>query len=146
MLSPLPFTYAACGIFFLTGLITGVWKYYHIHSSEEAQAPVYVNIAHRTSLMYSFATLVLAKFVELSPYSETVTFWAAAAPILFFALAISTYVIHGVLQDTDNQMERPHKLGSFTLPNWVIIAFMAALIAAEIGGFAILFVGFLSTL
>lgn len=146
MLSPLPFTYAACGIFFLTGLITGVWKYYHIHSSEEAQAPVYVNIAHRTSLMYSFATLVLAKFVELSPYSETVTFWAAAAPILFFALAISTYVIHGVLQDTDNQMERPHKLGSFTLPNWVIIAFMAALITAEIGGFAILFVGFLSTL
>jgi len=96
--------------------------------------------------MYSFATLVLAKFVELSPYSETVTFWAAAAPILFFALAISTYVIHGILQDTDNQMERPHKLGSFTLPNWVIIAFMAALIAAEIGGFAILFVGFLSTL
>jgi len=96
--------------------------------------------------MYSFAALVLAKFVELSPYSETVTFWSAAAPILFFALAILTYVIHGVLKDTDNQMKRPHKLGSFTLPNWVIVAFMGALIAAEIGGFAILFVGFLTTL
>jgi uncharacterized protein with PQ loop repeat len=140
------FTHTACGIFFLTGLVTGVWKYYHIHSSEDAQAPVYVDIAHRSSLMYSFATLVLIRFVELSPYSETVTFWSAAGPIVFFALAISTYVIHGVLQDTDNQMRRPHKLGPFTLPNWVIVAFMIALIVAEIGGFGILFVGFLSTL
>ena len=140
------FTYTACGIFLLTGLITGVWKYYHIHSSEKAQAPVYVNIAHRSSLMYSFATLVLAKFVELSAYSETVTFWSAAGPIVFFALAISTYVIHGVLKDTDNQFKTPHKLGAFTLPKWVIITFMVALIIAEIGGAGILFVGFLSTL
>jgi len=146
MAPSLLFTYTACGIFLLTGLFTGAWKYYHIHSSEEAQAPVYVDIAHRSSLMYSFATLVLAKFVELSPYSETVTFWSALAPIVFFALAISTYVIHGILKDTDNQMKRPHQLGSFTLPNWVIIAFMGVLIIAEIGGFGILFVGFLSTL
>lgn len=146
MAPSLLFTYTACGIFFLTGLITGVWKYYHIHSSKEAIAPVYVDIAHRTSLMYSFATLVLAKFVELSPYSEMVTFWSAAAPIVFFALAISTYVTHGILKDTNNQMEKPHKLGAFTLPNWVIATFMVSLIIAEIGGFAILFVGFLTTL
>jgi hypothetical protein len=146
MAPSLIFTYTACGIFFLTGLITGVWKYYHIHSSKEAIAPVYVDIAHRTSLMYSFATLVLAKFVELSPYSEMVTFWSAAAPIVFFGLAISTYVTHGILKDTNNQMEKPHKLGAFTLPNWVIATFMVSLIIAEIGGFTILFVGFLSTL
>lgn len=146
MAPSLLFTYTACGFFFLTGLITGVWKYYHIHSSKEALAPVYVDIAHRTSLMYSFATLVIAKFVELSPYSEMVTFWSAAAPIVFFALAISTYVIHGILKDTNNQMKKPHKLGTFTLPNWVIITFMVSLIIAEIGGFGILFVGFLSTL
>lgn len=147
-MSALAFTYTACGIFILTGLLTGVWKYAHIHASKDvaAQAPVYVDIAHRTSLMYSFAALVLAKFVELSPYSEGVTFWAAAAPIIFFALAIATYLIHGVLNDTDNQMRTPHVLGSFTLPNWVIVTFMVALIAAEIGGFTILFVGFLSTL
>jgi hypothetical protein len=140
------FTYTACGIFLLTGLITGVWKYYHIHASKEAEAPVYVDIAHRSSLMYSFATLVLAKFVELSPYSEMVTFWSAAGPIVFFALAISTYVIHGVLRDTDNQFKTPHQLGKFTLPNWLIITFMVALIIAEIGGVGILFVGFLSTI
>lgn len=146
MAPSLLFTYTACGIFFLTGLTTGIWKYYHIHASEDAQAPVYVDIAHRSSLMYSFAALVLAKFVELSPYSETVNFWAAAAPIAFFALAISTYVIHGVLRDTDNQMKRPHTLGAFTLPNWVVITFMVSLIIAEIGGFGVLFVGYLSTL
>jgi hypothetical protein len=121
MAPSLLFTYTACGIFFLVGLITGVSKYYHILLSKEAQAPVYVDIAHRASLMYSFATLVLAKFVELSPYSETVTFWSAAAPIVFFALAISTYVIHGLLKDTDNQMKKTRKLGVSTLPNCVII-------------------------
>ena len=146
MAPSLLFTHTACGIFFLTGLITGVWKYYHIHSSKEAQAPVYVDIAHRASLMYSFAALVLAKFVELSPYSETVTFWSAAAPIVFFALAISTYLIHGVLKDTDNQMKKPHRLGAYTLPNWVVVTFMVALIIAEIGGFGVLFVGFLGRL
>ena len=96
--------------------------------------------------MYSFAALVLAKFVELSPYSETVTFWSAAAPIVFFALAISTYLIHGVLKDTDNQMKKPHRLGASTLPNWVVVTFMVALIIAEIGGFGVLFVGFLGRL
>ena len=83
MAPSLLFAYTACGIFLLTGLFTGAWKYYHIHSSEDARAPVYVDIAHRSSLMYSFATLVLAKFVELSPYSETVTFWSAVAPPFF---------------------------------------------------------------
>jgi hypothetical protein len=43
-------------------------------------------------------------------------------------------------------MKKPHKLGDFTLPNWMIITFMVTLIIAEIGGFGILFVGFLSTL
>jgi hypothetical protein len=75
-----------------------------------------------------------------------VTFWSAVAPIVFFALAISTYIIHGILKDTNNQMKKPHKLGTFILPNWVIITFMVVLIIAEIGGFGILFVGFLSTL
>jgi hypothetical protein len=48
---------AAC-VFFMTGLLTGIWKYAHIARSADATAPVYVDIAHRSSLLYSFAALV----------------------------------------------------------------------------------------
>ena len=142
--SSLILVYTSCGIFFLTGLLTGVWKYYHIHKSSKAEAPVYVDIAHRASLMYSFATLILAEFVKLSPYSDAVNFWSAAAPIFFFAFAIVTYLIHGFLQDTENQFAKPHKIGKTTLPNWVIITSTLLLIVAEVGGFGVLFYGFLT--
>ena len=39
--------------FLLFGLVTGVWKYHHILSSPNHRAPVYVDITHRASLMYS---------------------------------------------------------------------------------------------
>jgi hypothetical protein len=45
----------ASGVFLLVGLVSGVWKYRHMITSEAAQAPVYVDICHRSELMYSFA-------------------------------------------------------------------------------------------
>ena len=48
------------GIFLLAGMLTGVWKYVKIMRSDERQAPVYVDIAHRNALMFSFASLVIA--------------------------------------------------------------------------------------
>ena len=129
------------GVFFLTGLITGIWKYAHIARSEDACAPAYVDIAHRASLLYSFAALVIFKFVELSPYSPGWTLIFALGPQVFFALAIGTYVIHGLLNDTDNQLRKPYRLGSKRMPGFMIHGFMWALIAAEVGGFVALFAG-----
>jgi hypothetical protein len=60
---------AASGIFLLTGLLSGILKYRRIMSSAEHRAPVYVDIAHRASLLYSFASLVIARLLEYSPYS-----------------------------------------------------------------------------
>ena len=131
-------TLLCSGAFLLVGLLTGVWKYVCIARSPDATAPVYVDVAHRASLMYAFASLVLLQFVELSPYCETWTLVFAAAPQLFFALAIGTYVIHGVLRDTDNQLRRPHRLGKGTVPGWATTAFMVSLIVAEVGGAAAL--------
>lgn len=136
----------AAGVFFMTGLLTGAWKYLAMARSAEAQSPVYVDIAHRASLMYAFAAILMREFVPYSPFSDAVTTLAAGLPLLFFGLAIGTYVIHGVLKDTDNQLRRPHVLGRRTLPAWMIAGFMIALMAAEIGGFALLFWGFLQTL
>jgi hypothetical protein len=128
----------AAGVFFLNGLLTGVWKYLQIRRSPEARAHPYVDVAHRASLLYAFAALLLARFVELSPWSPGVELAATAAPLLFFALAIATYMVHGVLADTENQFHQPRTPA-------LVTGFMAALIVAEIAGFTVLFWGFVSS-
>lgn len=137
------FCLLAAGVFFSSGLLTGVWKYFAMMSSPQAQAPVYVDIAHRTSLMYAFSAILLREFVPYSPLGPTGTLWAVAVPILFFASAIAIYILHGILRDTDNQLQRPHVLGRGTVPGALITLYMVALIVGEIGGFAILFYGLL---
>lgn len=131
----------SAGVFFLSGLLTGVWKYLAIMKSEKARAPYYVDIAHRTSLMYAFSALLLAVFAYLSVWSACVNFLATLFPIIFFGAAIFSYIVHGALRDTNNQLARPHKLGSATLPGVLLQGFMWALIVAEIGGFVVLFAG-----
>jgi hypothetical protein len=131
----------AAGAFFLIGLLNGVWKYWHIARSDKAQSPVYVDIAHRASLLYSFASLLLAQFAALSVWSARVNLIAAALPLAFFALAIGGYVIHGVLRDTDNQFLKPYRIGRLPLPPAALHGFMWLLMAAEIGGFAVLLAG-----
>jgi hypothetical protein len=126
----------ASGFFLLTGLVTGTWKYRRIMTSPSHRAPVYVDIAHRAALLYSFACLVMMKLVEFSPYSNAVQLWATAVPIFFFAAAIGSYVFHGIREDTENQFAERNL---FT--TWGTIL----LIAGELGGALVLFWGFLRT-
>ncbi|MEM1180086.1 MAG: hypothetical protein AAGM22_17220 [Acidobacteriota bacterium] len=122
----------AAGVFFLNALLTGVWKYREIASSDDAKAHPYVDIAHRASLMYSFAALLMAKFVEISQLPDRVEFVAVAVPLAYFAMAIVGYMGQGFLKKTDNQFRDAHpSLG------W----FMWALIVGEVGGFCVLFYG-----
>ena len=136
----------AAGVFFLSGLLTGVWKYLQIKSSESATAHPYVDIAHRASLLYSFAALLLARFCEISQLPPTVEIWAVSLPLLYFASAILMYVIHGALRDTDNQLKPPFRMGQTTLPGTFISGYMWTLTAAEIGGFLMLFYGVLAAI
>lgn len=48
------------GIFLWVGMLTGVWKYWQIRASAQARAHYYVDIAHRSSLLYAPASLILA--------------------------------------------------------------------------------------
>ncbi|RMJ04318.1 hypothetical protein DOQ08_01638 [Marinobacter litoralis] len=124
----------AAFIFFMTGLLTGIWKYWCMATSPKAAAPRYVDIAHRSSLMYSFAALLLGWFASYSVYTDWVNTLAAVSALGFFGLAIGTYIIHGILRDTSNQLRKPHKLGQSTLPGWLVHGFMIALVVAEVGG------------
>ena len=127
----------ASGVFFLNALLTGVWKYRQIAASETAQAHVYVDISHRTSLMYDFACVLLAMFVNISQLPAWLESLGVILLLTYFAIAVATYMLHGLKQDTDNQL--------LDAPAWVHV-FMWTLIAGEIGGFLILFYGVLTAL
>ncbi len=136
----------ASGLFFLVGLLTGTWKYLQIHASETGEAHPYVDICHRASLLYAFAALLLARFAEISQLPETVEFVAMALVLFYFATAIATYFIHGLLQDTENQLKAPFVMGKRELSAGFISIQMWMLIVAEIGGFLVLFYGVLVAL
>ena len=128
-------TLLAAGLIFLLALALGVWKYRQVATSQNHLAHPYVDIAHRAALLYSFATLLIAAFVELSGWPTWVNLTAAMVVVLFFVIAIVTYIGHGVKRDTTNQFEHP--TGS-------LHAGMIALIMGEIGGFSVLFAGFIA--
>lgn len=124
----------AAGLIFVWALALGVVKYAQISRSPEAHAHVYIDIAHRAALLYSFATLLIAVFAELSDWAWQVDLVAALVQIGFFATAIASYTWHGLRQDTDNQLREPTA---------AITGFMLALIVGEIGGFVVLLAGFI---
>lgn len=127
----------SAGSFFMVALLTGVWKWRQITTSADHCAHPYVDIAHRASLMYSFAAMLLASFAELSAWQTTVDLAATAFPLFYFAVAIATYVWHGARRDTDNQ---------FRERNFVSTWGMWTLAIAEIGGFVVLFAGVVKSL
>ncbi|QZT63139.1 hypothetical protein [Mycolicibacterium austroafricanum] len=128
-------TVLAAGLIFIWALILGVWKYRQMATSPDHLAHPYVDIAHRAALLYAFATMLLAVFVELSAWPTWVNLTSAAVVVAFFVLAIATYVMHGMRRDTTNQFER--------VDTTVRVA-MAALIVGEIGGTAVLVAGFVA--
>ncbi len=138
------FCLISAGGFFLVGLLAGAWKYACIARSAEAKAPFYVDTAHRASLLYSFACALLAELCKRNAWSNGVNLAASIVLILFFAASVLGYVVHGALRDTENQLERPHRLGRRTIPAGLMLGFMSLLIVAEVGGFVVLFSGYVA--
>jgi hypothetical protein len=119
---------------FLWALLLGVWKYRQMASSDNHLAHPYVDTAHRAALLYSFALLLVATFVQLSGWSAVLNLIAAGAMAFYFFFAVAGYAYHGWRRDTDNQFRDP-------IPGTG--AAMVSLIVAEIGGWLILVAGFL---
>lgn len=126
-------TLLAAGLLFLLALGLGVWKYRQMATITDHLAHPYVDIAHRATLLYSFATLLIAAFVELSSWPTWVNLTAAAVVVFFFLVAIGSYIVHGARRDTTNQFEHPTA---------TLHIGMVALIVGEMGGFAVLLAGF----
>lgn len=128
-------TLLSAGLIFLLALVLGVWKYRQVLTSEEHRAHPYVDIAHRAALLYSFATLLVAVFVQLSAWPMWVNLTAAMVLVFFFVAAILSYIGHGLKRDTENQ---------FANPDRVLRVGMVALVVGEVGAFGVLLAGFIA--
>ena len=128
-------TILAAGLIFLLALVLGIWKYRQIATAENHLAHPYVDIAHRAALLYSFATMLVAAFVELSAWPTWVNLTAAMVLVFFFVAAIFEYIVHGMRRDTTNQFEHP---------TTALTVGMVGLIIGEVGGFAVLLAGFVA--
>ncbi|MFE7721470.1 hypothetical protein ACFU44_20780 [Nocardia rhizosphaerihabitans] len=128
-------TLLVTGLIFLSALLLGVWKYHGIRTSAEGAAHIYVDIAHRAALLYSFAGILLAVFTELSAWPTIVNLTADLVILAFFVGAIASYVLHGMRRDTTNQFQGQ-------IPAALRLS-MYGLMAGEILGFLVLFSGFL---
>ena len=126
---------SCAGIFFMTGLLTGAWKFSCMMKSEEFKTPYYVDIAHQAALLYSFAAILIAVFAYFSIFADWVNILATIAPLLFFAIAILNYIKLGVANKTNNQLRDSENPAADKM-------IIGALAVAEIGGFFILLMGF----
>ena len=129
-------TLAASGIFLLVGLVGGILKYRGIMTSPNNRAHPYIDIAHRASLLYSFAALVMAALLYFSPYPVEVQLVITGVPLFFFAAAIAQYYRLGLAGKVTNQ---------FKQRNFTTTWGMWLLIVGELGGVAAIVWGFIST-
>jgi hypothetical protein len=70
----------------------------------------------------------------VSELDETVEFYAMLALVVYFTIAVVSYIGEGIKQKTDNVIAAKSPL---------ISVFMVSLIIAEVGGFIVLFYGML---
>ncbi|MEP6848296.1 MAG: hypothetical protein ABI999_05520 [Acidobacteriota bacterium] len=122
------------GLFLLSGMATGIWKYRKIMASPDHTAPVYVDIAHRTSFFYCFASLVISRLVEFSPFGTAWQVLIVAVPLSYFVLTVIGYIRQGYVDKTKNMFEER---------NFITTWFMYGLIGGEIGGFLLILGGFI---
>ncbi len=129
------------GLYLWVGMLTGVWKYMQIRQSSQSRAHYYVDIAHRSSLLYAPATLILAVLAYFSAWSANITFICVVINLIFFSFAIMSYILHGALKDTTNQFKVPHQMGKWHLPQWMMSFAMLLLALGEVLATGILVFG-----
>ncbi|HLX89910.1 MAG TPA: hypothetical protein VKR22_15805 [Acidimicrobiales bacterium] len=121
------------GGMFLWALLLGSVKYRQILSSPDHHAHPYTDVAHRAALLYSFALVLIAVFVQYGQWSYSVNLAAASAMAVYFAMAVAGYTWHGLKKDTVNQ---------FTRATTGLKGFMVSLMVVEIGAWLVLVAGF----
>jgi hypothetical protein len=124
------------GLYLLIGMLTGVWKYAAMMKSENHKSSMYIDIAHRNALLFSFACLVIAKLMESSPFSPVMQLVITLIPLFYFSLTTINQIKEGFAGRTET---------IFKERNFSTTWFMYGLIAGEIGCVSLMIIGFAYT-
>jgi hypothetical protein len=117
-------------------MLTGVWKYAAIMKSENHKSSMYIDIAHRNALLFSFACLVIAKLMESSPFSTTMQMVITLIPLFYFSLTTINQIKQGFLGRTET---------IFKERNFSTTWFTYGLIIGEIGSILLMISGYVYT-
>ena len=124
------------GLFLLIGMLTGVWKYTTMMKSENAKSSMYIDIAHRNALLFSFACVVIAKLMEFSPFSMPLQIVITAIPLFYFSLTTINQIKEGAAGRTET---------IFKERNFSTTWFTYGLIVGEIGAISLMIIGYIYT-
>jgi hypothetical protein len=133
---PVKLSILFAGLFLLIGMLTGVWKYAAIMKSENHKSSMYIDIAHRNALLFSFACIVIAKLMEFSPFSPTMQMVITLIPLFYFSLTTTNQTKQGILGRTET---------IFKERNFSTTWFTYGLIVGEIGSISLMIIGFIYT-
>ena len=133
---PVKLSILFAGLFLLIGMITGVWKYATIMKSENAKSSMYVDIAHRNALLFSFACVVIAKLMEFSPFSPKIQIVITGIPLFYFSLTTINQIKEGFAGRTET---------IFKERNFSTTWFTYGLIVGEIFAISLMIGGFVYT-
>lgn len=134
LISPSELALICGGLLFMAALLSGIWKYTSTMKSPDHTVHRYIDTTHYASLSYAFASLLMAAFAERSALSPAWNYVGVALLEFYFIITILRYAQLGYTKSTPNQ---------FSKRNFLTTTGMYLLIIGEIGGFLILFVGFL---
>lgn len=93
--------------------------------------------------MYAFSCVLLERISSISQLDIRLESLCIFLLVFYFSSAQFSYVLHGLLRDTDNQFELPHRLGQRSIPPQLMRIFMTSLVICELAAFATLFMGLL---
>lgn len=133
LLLPTQLALVSATLIFVAALFLGVWKFYEMVKSPVGQAHVYVDIAHRAALLYSFATAMFAPLVQFNTWSANQNAAAVSVLVFFFVANIANYVRLGWSKATTNQL--------VPVPRSATVVVLAQLVA-EVGAAGFILSGF----
>jgi len=94
--------------YFVTALITGVWKWRSMLGSKDGEAHAYVNIAHHAALHYGPFVVLAGALAGFWPYGEFFPAWVLIAIMGWTMVAsLSRYISLGIRGGTPNQLHNP---------------------------------------
>lgn len=128
--------YLISGLFLFLGMTIGILKYRAMMRSEDHKAPVYIDIAHRSALLYSFAAMVMAQLLQFSPYSLVMQAVIVGVPLMFFFISTSQYLRLGL---------KGQEITQYAEKNFNTTWGTYVLIVGQLGGVGLIVWGYVET-